>query len=152
MKLKSLFYCIIFILSLNCSYAQVKSEYYKDSEIIFCQDVVNGNPKNASSFFIINPEGGYITVLINNGKPINTDKLILQVWKLSKSGNYDEFIETRKIDINANMESPFFKYIFYEAGKYKIIINNKNALVGIKNQNSFFESLYTSQISAFLIV
>jgi hypothetical protein len=122
-KVFSLFILLAFTYNIG---AQVKSDYYKDSKIIFCEDVVNGDPVNASTFFIIGSNGGYVTIMINNGKPIQTDKLIVNVWKASGNDNYEEFIETQKIAINPNMYSPFFKYIFYDAGRYKIVINNKS--------------------------
>jgi len=126
MNLRLLYTLIFIVFSAEFIEAQVKSEYYKDSEIIFCEDVVNGNPVNPSSYFIISPDGGYVTIEVDNKKPINTEKLIVQVWKVSRSGIKDEFIETKKIDINSNMYAPYFKYIFYEAGKYKIVINSKD--------------------------
>jgi hypothetical protein len=126
MKLKYFIALFVFLSTGNLLKGQIKSEYYKDSEIIFCEDVVNGNPVNPSSFFIISPDGGYVTIMVNNGKPIKTENLIVQVWKTSKSSDYDEFIETKKININYNTYTPYFKYIFYEAGKYKIVINNKD--------------------------
>ena len=126
MKLKSLFAVIITVLSISFVRAQVTSDYYSDSEVIFCEDVVDGEAVNASSSFTINSGGGYVQVQVVNGKSMKTEKLIVDVWKKTSSGDYDKFIETKNYTIQYSWTAPFFKYTFYKAGKYKLSIYNED--------------------------
>jgi len=126
MKLKSLFAVIITVLSISFVRAQVTSSYYSDSEVIFCEDVVDGEAVNASKSFTINPSGGYVQVQVVNGKSMKTEKLIVDVWKKTSSGDYDKFIETKNYTIKYSWTAPFFKYTFYKAGKYKLSIYNED--------------------------
>ena len=126
MKLKSLIAVIITVLTVNFAKAQVNTEYYKNSEVIFCEDVVDGSAVNASSTFTIGANGGYVQVQVDNGKAMKTTQLIVDVWKKSSTGEYDKFVETKKFDIKATWDSPFFEYTFYKAGKYKLSIYNED--------------------------
>jgi len=120
------FSVFLFVIFTACeAVSQVGTEYYIDSQLIFCEDVVNANPVNASTYFFISRDGGYVTIFVDNKKPLKTDKLVIHVWKMSVNDEYEEFIETKKIDIPSNSYSAFFKYVFYKAGKYKIVVNNK---------------------------
>jgi len=126
MKLKSLFIAIVTVLTVNFVKAQVNTDYYKNSEVIFCEDVVDGSPVNASSSFTIGEDGGYVQVQVDNGKPMKTTQLIVDVYKKSSSGDYDKKIETKTYDIKATWDAPYFKYTFYKAGKYKLEIYNED--------------------------
>jgi hypothetical protein len=127
MKLKSLIAIIVTVLTVNYAKAQVTTDYYKDSEVIFCEDVVDGSPVNASSTFTIGENGGYVQVQVDNSnKKLRTTQLVVDVWKKSSSGEYDKFVETKKYDIQSTWTAPYFKYTFYKAGKYKLAIYNED--------------------------
>ncbi len=124
MKLKSLIAVIVTVLTVSYVKAQVTTDYYKYSEVIFCEEVVNGSPVNSSTVFNIGENGGYVTVQVDNGKPMKTDQLIVDVWKKTSSGDYDKFIETKRYDIKPSWDAPYFEYTFYKPGKYKLSIYN----------------------------
>ncbi len=126
MKLKSLIAVIITVLTVNFAKAQVTTDYYKYSEVIFCEEVSDGSPVNPSSSFTIGENGGYVTVQVDNGKAMKTLELVVDVWKKSSSGDYDKFIETKKYTIKSTWNAPFFEYTFYKAGKYKLAIYNED--------------------------
>jgi hypothetical protein len=126
MKLKSLIAIIVTVLTVNYAKAQVTTDYYKDSEVIFCEDVVDGSPVNAATIFNIGANGGYVQVQVQNYAKIKTETLIVDVWKKSSSGEYDKFIETKKFTVEPAWTAPYFKYTFYKAGKYKLAIYNED--------------------------
>jgi hypothetical protein len=127
MKLKSLIALFVTVLTVNYAKAQVTTDYYKYSEVIFCEDVVDGKPVNASSTFTIGENGGYVQVQVDNaGRKLKTTTIIADVWKKSSSGEYDKFIETKKYTIEPTWDAPYFKYTFYKAGKYKLAIYNED--------------------------
>jgi hypothetical protein len=117
---------IIAVLTVSFAKAQVNTDYYKNSEVIFCEEVSDGSPVNSSSSFTIGANGGYVTVQVDNGKAMKTTQLIVDVWKKSSTGDYDKFVETKKYDIKSTWDAPYFEYTFYKAGKYKLSIYNED--------------------------
>lgn len=103
----------------------VDTYYYTDCKIIFCEEVKNNEPVNAATTFTIPKAGGYLTVQVDNGKAMKTTQLIVDVYKKPKGGgDYTEFVETKRYDIEAHWNRPYFEYTFYDKGDYKLAVYN----------------------------
>lgn len=103
----------------------VDTYYYSDCEVIFCEEVKNNEPVNASTSFTIPKAGGYLTVQVDNGKAMKTNQLIVDIYKKPKGGSdYTEFVETKRYDIETHWNRPYFEYTFYDKGEYKFAIYN----------------------------
>jgi hypothetical protein len=60
----------------------------------------------------------------NGDKKLNTYKLIVDIYKKSKKGNY-EFYTTKKYNI-ADLNWVYFTYEFHDDGQYEINVHNSN--------------------------
>jgi hypothetical protein len=105
--------------------APVDTYYYSNSKVIFCEDVVNNEPSNASTEFTIPKAGAYLTVQVDNGKALKTTQLVVDIYKKPKgSSDYTEFVETKRYDIEEHWNRPYFTYTFYSGGEYKLSVYN----------------------------
>ena len=91
----------------------------------FCEDVdENGYPKNESSTFTIDSEGGWLKVLVKLDDEVDCDKVKYAIYKVSKSGR-EKYDNTITQDVEANW-SWFWKQItFYDDGKYNVYVYDK---------------------------
>ena len=56
---------------------------------------------------------------------MKTTQLIVDIYKKPKGGSdYTEFVETKRYDIEAHWNRPYFEYTFYDKGEYKFAIYN----------------------------
>ncbi len=104
--------------------AQVDTYYFSDARIIFCEEVVDNEPVNDATSFIIPSTGGSLTVQVNNGsKPLKTTQMIVDIYKKPAGGSdYTEFVETKNYDIKETWNKPYFEYTFAGVGDYKFYV------------------------------
>ena len=103
---------------------------------VYCTDLETGG--SSVTKFTIKPAGGYVWVYVDNApNKLESTGLIVDVWKKVDGGEYTEFVETKKFDISATLLTTYFKYSFYKAGDYKIMVYNKDS----KYINSAFASV-----------
>jgi S1-C subfamily serine protease len=97
---------------------------------VYCTDQeTGGDPVTA---FTITSAGGYVWVYADNypGK-LETEELIVDVWKKGSGDSYTEFVETKYFDVKSTLTTTYFKYTFYKEGDYKIMVYNKDSkLIG----------------------
>lgn len=117
----------------------VDTYYYSNAKVIFCEEIENNQPKNASSAFTIPKAGGIVTLQVDNGKAMKTTQLIVDIYRKPRGGNdYTEFVETKRYDIQETWDRPYFSYTFAAAGDYKFSVYNgdeiwiNSGLVSIK--------------------
>jgi len=108
--------------------AATTSRYYDNSKIIFCEKVLYGGStlgvKNKSAF---QENSGLIYLKLENYAPLKTSRILVDVWrKKNRAFEYDEFIESKKYQVNPDWPDTFFKYKFKETGQYKFTIYNEN--------------------------
>jgi len=102
-------------------------EYYASSSITVGTAIDdNGTVSGTSStYYNIPSEGAYVIYKVDNaGKSINTEQLIVDVYKKSDAGTY-EFFETKNYDIKSGFDWIYFKYTYYSAGDYKLSVYTK---------------------------
>lgn len=110
----------------------VNSLYYDNCKLVFCERVLVGDkPFNLKNSISISNYGSNIIVHLNNQKPLKTSKLLVDVWKKkNRSYEYDEFVESKKYQLNPDWNDAYFRYTFAEPGEYKFsIYNEKETLI-----------------------
>lgn len=100
---------------------------YAKSKINFTNDEANVlKSEYYYKEFTIGKEGGFIyTVVDNYPDKLNTDQIIVDIWK-KKGNKYDSFVETKRYDITGTLDYTYFKYTFYDTGEFKISVYTKD--------------------------
>ena len=100
--------------------------YYLDSKITSGTSIDDyGAVSGTSDYYTIPAEGAYVIYKVDNaGKALNTEQLIVDVYKKNDAGTY-EFVETKNYDIKSEFDWIYFKYSFYSAGDYKLAVYSK---------------------------
>lgn len=109
-----------------------QSSYYEDIKMYFCEWVLNERPMNAKQATRLSQKDGWIFLYINLNSPLNTKKLVVEVWRKKFSSlTHDEYIETKEFAITPEWTYSFFRYQFTEPGDYKFnIYTDKDILIG----------------------
>jgi len=99
-----------------------KEDTKSEATLYFCEEYKGGEEIGKSSTFIIGPNGGYFTCMINlrgTGKTIGVGKLELRISKLGAS---EKILDTEKFDVQPDWDYIFFDkfHTFYSAGDYKV--------------------------------
>ena len=98
--------------------------YYKGSKIQFCEEISSsGEAITPSDVFNIPTGGAYVYVLVNAYKELKTTQFVVDVYK---GDDYKTFVETKNYDITPTSPWTFFKYSFFNTGKYKFAVYNKD--------------------------
>jgi hypothetical protein len=92
-------------------------------KLYFCEEYTGGQEIGKSDVFIIGPNGGYFTCMIDlrgTGKKIGVGKLELRITKLT--GGSEKIMATEKFDVQPDWDYIYFDkfHTFYSAGDYKI--------------------------------
>lgn len=108
------------------------SNYYDDIRMYFCEWVINERPMNPKQKTSLKQKDGWIFLYLNLNAPINSDKLIVEVWrKKFASLSHDEYIETKEFALTPQWTYSFLRYQFKEPGDYKFnIYTDKDVLIG----------------------
>lgn len=108
--------------------------YYQNSRMYFCEWVLNKKPINEREKVSVSDYDGMIYVYLKNNAPLNTDTLIVDVWReIPGLSGRDEFYETMKFRMNPNWPDVYFKYYFDEPGYYNVqVYNDKFQLINSK--------------------
>ena len=101
-----------------------KSDESGDARIYFCEEYTGGKEVGVSDEFIIGPNGGYFTCMINlrgTGKKIGVGKLELRISKITDAGG-EKIMDTEKFDVQPDWDYIYFDkfHTFYSPGTYKI--------------------------------
>jgi hypothetical protein len=102
-------------------------DYYSSSSITSGTSIDDyGIVSGTSETYTIPAQGAYVIFKVDNlGKALNTEQLIVDVYKKNEAGTY-EFHETKNYDIKSTLDWVYFKYTFYAAGDYKLSVYNKD--------------------------
>jgi serine protease Do len=98
------------------------------SSKVYCTDTeTGGDPVTA---FTITSSGGYVWVYVDNyPAKLETEELVVDIWKKGSGDSYTEFVETKYYDVKSTLTTTYFKYTFYKAGDYKIMVYNKDSKI-----------------------
>ncbi len=110
--------------------SNVTSAYYDNCELLFCEIVLSGKPIRITNKAYLKKNNGLIYVYLNNGTPLKTSVLVVDVWKKGiHAYDYDQFVETKYYKIDPEWPDAFFKYYFKEKGEYKFSVYNENEVL-----------------------
>ncbi len=103
---------------------------YQNVEVLFCERVVENKPVLIKRNVSLSNEGGLIYFFITNNQPLDTDKILVNLWRKGKySIDYDEFLEARKYQISRDWNDTYFRYKFIKPGDYKIYIYDEKEIL-----------------------
>lgn len=106
------------------------SIYYENSTVLFCERVIAGKPMNIFQSVSIGENGKQIYVYVKNDNPLNTSKILVNIWrKKNHTFEYDEYVESKKFRIESTWNDTFFKYMFTKEGEYKFSIYNEDEVL-----------------------
>ncbi|RMD50019.1 MAG: hypothetical protein D6830_03665 [Ignavibacteria bacterium] len=112
----------------------VTSSYYDFCQFVFCEIVLGGKPVRIKNRAYTSKNQGLMYAYINNGAPLNTNKIIVDIWKRGENSfDYDEFVETKKFKVEPDWPDTYFKYQFKKPGSYKFTVYNQNEVIMCKN-------------------
>ena len=108
------------------------SAYYEDMRMYFCEWVINDRPIHPKQQTSLRQKEGWIFLYMNLNAPINSDKLVVEIWrKKFGSLSHDQYIETKEYAVTPEWTYSFFRYQFKEVGDYKFnIYTDKDVLIG----------------------
>ncbi len=107
--------------------SNVTSDYYYNCEFVFCEIVLGGRPIRITNRAYLKKNNGLIYAYLNNGAPLKTSVLIVDIWKKDKHAfKYDQFVETKYYRIDPTWPDAYFKYTFKEPGEYKFSVYNES--------------------------
>jgi hypothetical protein len=100
---------------------------YNDSQLIFCELVINGKPINPFNTLSLSRSGGQAFIYYKNYIPFGIEVIKAQFWKRSSTNsNYEELVESKKYKILPEWNDTYIKYHFKNIGEYKIDIFDNN--------------------------
>ncbi|MBN1302105.1 MAG: hypothetical protein JW995_12900 [Melioribacteraceae bacterium] len=107
------------------------SAYYDDCKITFCKKIlVGGETLGVMRSTSISRGGNKVFIQLNNYKPLNTSKFLVDVWrKKNRAFQYDEFVESKKYSLNPDWNDAFFSYTFTQPGDYKFSVYNEDEVL-----------------------
>ncbi len=107
------------------------SDYYSNCEFLFCEIVLGGKPVHIRQTAYLKKNKGLMFGYLDNGTPLNTSKIIVDIWlKNKETGDYDELYETKKFKIVPEWSFTYFRYFFKKPGEYKFsVYNEENVLI-----------------------
>ncbi|MBI1939463.1 MAG: hypothetical protein HYS25_15245 [Ignavibacteriales bacterium] len=107
------------------------NELLPNLKILFTTRIEDGKPQNFLSRISLNKSGGEVYIYVINDKPLGTGKLLVNIWRRIKPNtDFDQFIDSKKFEIDEEWNDTYFKHTFPQKGEYKInIFNEKEILI-----------------------
>jgi hypothetical protein len=108
----------------------ISSSIYPNAEIILCEKILDGFPINVKRSISLQKESNTIYIYLKNDLPLETEKISVRLFRRSKySLDYDEFVSSKKFQINKDWADAYFKYKFDKPGEYKINVHDEKELL-----------------------
>jgi hypothetical protein len=108
----------------------ISANNYINVEAVFCENVLSGLPINPKQNVSLKSDGGLVCLYLKSSSPLNTERIHVTIMRKSNySIDYDEFVASKKYQLNSNWEDVFFKYTFTKTGEYKFSVADENELL-----------------------
>ena len=99
-------------------------------EAVFCENVLSGIPINPKQNVSLKSDGGLVCLYLKSNSPLNTERIHVTIMRKSNhSIDYDEFVASKKYQLNSDWEDVFFKYTFTKTGEYKFSVADEKELL-----------------------
>lgn len=116
--------------SFSTTSKKLSSIYYDRIKLTFCERVIAGRIINKKSFISMSKDGGKVQVYLKSSTPLNTDKLLVDIWKQKENSfDYEQYVESKKYAMSEDWPDVFFRYRFKGPGNYKIAIYNSDEVL-----------------------
>lgn len=103
---------------------------YTNVEAVFCENVLSGIPVNPKRNVSMKSEGGLVCLYLKSNSPLKTERIHVTIMRKSNySIDYDEFVASKKYQLNPDWEDVFFKYTFTKTGEYKFSVADEKELL-----------------------
>jgi len=103
---------------------------YTNVEAVFCENVLSGIPVNPKWNVSMKSEGGLVCLYLKSNSPLRTERIHVTIMRKSNySIDYDEFVASKKYQLNPDWEDVFFKYTFTKTGEYKFSVADEKELL-----------------------
>ncbi|MEN8192308.1 MAG: hypothetical protein ABFS12_05795 [Bacteroidota bacterium] len=111
----------------NNENAAESENYYDNVKLIFCEKVlVGGTPLGIVKNVSLSKTDGWLYLKISHYAPLNSNIIKVDFWsKENTSFDFDQYVESKKYQIDPTWPDTFFKYQFTKPGRYKIVIYNE---------------------------
>jgi len=104
-----------------------QSRFYEEYQLKFCEVVIAGKPMNISNLFSLRKHGRNVFFYMKSYHALNTEKIFVNIYtKKEFDFGYEEFVDSKKYKVDPTWDDTFFKYKFFKAGDYKVMIFNDN--------------------------
>ena len=108
----------------------VSTYNHNNVEAVFCEKVFSGSPINPKRNVSLKSDGGSVCLYLKGGSPLNTERIHVTIMRKSNYNiDYDEFVASKKYQLNSDWEDVFFKYTFTKIGEYKFSVADEKELL-----------------------
>jgi|GEM_PF-1526119 len=77
--------------------------------------------------FAFEAKGRYVQIFLDNGSPLSTDRLVVDVWmRASPDQDYDQHIGRREVGINPKLARANFHFSFFKQGDHKVSVYTRD--------------------------
>lgn len=107
-----------------------QSRFYEEYQLRFCEVVIAGKPMNISNAFTLRKHGRNVFFYMKSSHELNTEKILVSIFtKKDFDFGYEEFVDSKKYKVDPTWYDTFFKYKFFNAGDYKVMIFNDKEML-----------------------
>ncbi len=108
----------------------ILTQKYTTVEVTLCGRIQSGKPVNIKQSISLGTEGGTIYIYLTNNQPLDAEKILINTWRKTKySPDYDEFIDSKKYQLDGEWNDTYFQYRFTKPGDYKIYLYDEKELL-----------------------
>lgn len=109
---------------------KLSSIYYDRIRLVFCERVIAGRIINEKSYVSMSKDGGNVHVYLISKTPLNSNKLVVDIWKQKENSfDYEQYIESKKYAMLPSWPDVFFRYRFKTPGNYKVAVYNSDEVL-----------------------
>ncbi len=103
---------------------------YRNVEAVFCDNVLSGIPVNLKKNISLKSDNGLVCLYLKCSSPLNTERIHVTIMRKSNySIDYDEFVASKKYQLDPDWEDVFFKYTFTKVGEYRFSVADEKELL-----------------------
>jgi len=103
---------------------------YINVEAVFCENVLRGLPVNPKQNVSLKSDNGLVCLYLRGNSPFNTERIHVTILRKGNySIDYDEFVASKRYQLNSDWEDVFFKYTFNKTGEYKFSVADEKEIL-----------------------
>lgn len=109
---------------------QSTNYFMPNLRIVLCERIINGSPSGILQKISMLKNNGEAYIYLINNMPLKISKLLINIWrKKTPYSDYEEFVDSKKYQVNSEWYDTFFKYCFNGTGEYKINFFNEKEML-----------------------